>query len=246
MEKKTVQSNKRKSNIELLRIICTLMVITLHIQNPALLGGVKYARESGSFFNEAITSWLFCMSIIAVDVFILISGYFMINSSKRKLEKVVNSLIEKYTSILTSLGISILTCAVSFVFPKLWGTNGIIAYNSVLVIIQAAAFFNFFIQLDLRYNAVINFLAKASFGVFLLHMAVIRVVSAHFDIHMYFQKGTVSALLCYLALLFSSYIVCMLFDSLARFVMTPVSKLWSQTKLFSYDTGFTLTKKGNS
>ena len=366
---------KRKSNIELLRIVCTLMVITLHLLNPSLLGGVTLARKSGSFLNEAIMSWLFCFAICAVDVFILISGFFMISNNKRKLGKAINLmfvcavysvvkgvvnhlaagsaitakavlnslfpksyyvyiycalylvspyinravngidkksyrrllgvsivlfslwptfidcmqqqfgwkftdisfiaadgngrgftfvnfvllyliggyirkygsesklLTNKYKCLAIGLGCSVLSLVISLVFPKLWGTNAIIAYDSIIVIVQAAALFNFFRLIDIGSSSVVNFLAKASFGVFLLHMAALRIMREFIDMEAMFTKGTLSAVLCYLVLLLGAYIVSAAVDSLARFVMTPVSTRWSETKLFSFDTGFNETKK---
>lgn len=69
---------ERYSNIELLRILCMLMVVILHFNNhcanPDLLG-----------FPDELTSqyrWGFlieCFCIVAVNCFVLISGYFGVN-----------------------------------------------------------------------------------------------------------------------------------------------------------------------
>ena len=348
------------------------MVITLHLLNPSLLKGVTYARQSGSFLNEIVMSWLFCFSITAVDIFIIISGYFMITNNRRKLGKAINlmfvcsaySVVKcivntlaagsvltakavaasvfpksyyvyiycalyllspyinkavdrlnkrdykkllgvmlvlfsvwptvmdcvqaqfglkytdisfisadgngrgftfvnfvllyliggyirkygsndgKYKNLFYLLFFASMSVVISLVLPKLWGTNGIIGYESVIVIIQAVSMFEFFSKLNIKYNAVINFFAKASFGVFLAHMAVFKILGKFIDMEARFKAGTLSALICYIILLFTAYFVSAAFDSLARFVMSPISNRWSKTKLFAYDTGFTEDKKG--
>lgn len=66
-------AQKRQSNLELLRIICALFVIILHYNNPSMGGAFAVAQgftKIGLFFVEAI-------SVCAVDVFVLISGYFL-------------------------------------------------------------------------------------------------------------------------------------------------------------------------
>lgn len=366
MPEKTIKS-KRKSNIELLRLICTFMVICLHMLNPAVIGGIRYAKASGDIGAYAFTNWVFCFSITAVDIFILISGYFMIDNYKRKAGKAVNllfvcgmySLIKyllinltagntitvqntiyslfpksyyvflyctlyiispyinrivsgmdeklyrrliivgfvlfslwptlidcyrmitgrnisevftvarsgndggftlvnfvyiylvggyirkfgfkfkknstKYIELGISLLCSVLTCAVSMIVPKLAGTNGILGYETVPVIIQAVSLFDFFTRIDIGCSSGINFLAKSSFGVFLLHTTVILMMMKFIDVKGMFGGGLLSAVLCWLILLAGSFIVSAAFDIFAHWAMTPVSKLWSKTKLFDFD-----------
>lgn len=63
---------KRNSNIELLRIISMLMVLVLHC---LAWGG---ALDYNSGINLCVYWWMEALSIIAVDVFVLISSYFLI------------------------------------------------------------------------------------------------------------------------------------------------------------------------
>ncbi len=360
---------KRKSNIELLRIICTFMVICLHMLNPAVIGGIKYAKLSGSAEGYAFTNWIFCLSIVAVDIFILISGYFMIENNKRKLGKALNLLFvcgiyglikylvinllagntitvenilyslfpksyyvflyctlyiispyinrivsgmdeknyrrllivgfvlfclwptlidgyriingrnltevftiarsgndggftivnfvymylvggylkkfgfhfkkkgTKYIELAVSIGCSVLTCTISMLVPKLSGTNGILGYETVFVVIQAVTLFDFFTRIDIGSSSFINFLAKSSFGVFLLHTTVILIMMKWIDVRGMFSGDFLSIVLCWLILLVGSFIVSAAFDILAHFVMTPVSNIWSKTKLFNFDSG---------
>ncbi len=365
-----IVKKKRSSNIELLRIICTLMVISLHMLNPAIIGGIKYAKASGSMLAFGATSWIFCTSIAAVDIFILISGYFMIEKSKPKLGKainllfvcaaysvikylaitltagkavttdaVLNSLIPKsyyvwlyctlyiispyinrianglskkqykrmlivgfvlfclwptiidccrmmwnknltdvftisrdgngsgftivnfiycyllggylkkykpefkkkgtkYIELLISLLCPTITCLLTILIPKINGTNGILGYETVFVVIQAATLFDFFTRIDIGSSSVINFFAKTSFGVFLLHTTVIMIMMRYIDIKSMFGSGFIGSMECYLILLLGSYIITALFDTLAHLLMTPISKLWSKTKLFNFDPTF--------
>lgn len=354
----------RSSNIELLRIFCTFMVITLHLLNPSILGGIKFAKESGSLYNTVFMTWLFCFSVSAVDIFILISGYFMINNNQRKIGKAINllfvcgayrelkylfscfflngnfsvndflynlfpksyyvflycvlyiispyinlavssldkrnykkllmillfffsiwctvidcyqrisgrTLTDVYTisadgngrgftlvnfvllyliggyikkfgidffkkrsvSLLVGILCSVINCMICLFLPELWGTNGILGYEMIFVIIQAVALFDFFTKINIGSIKIINFLARTSFGVFLLHTVILRYLLKWIDMSGLFHKGFLSAVLCYGLLLLSSYIISGLFDSLAHFLMKPVSKFWSKTKIFNF------------
>lgn len=65
----------RNSNIELLRIISTFMVLILHCLDWS--GALNYVEGIDYYLY-----WGFeALSIVAVNVFVLINGYFMINSS---------------------------------------------------------------------------------------------------------------------------------------------------------------------
>ena len=60
----------RKSNIELLRIVCMLMIICGHI-----MGEHKTTYDLTSF-DELIKLFVLSVVTVAVDTFVLISGYF--------------------------------------------------------------------------------------------------------------------------------------------------------------------------
>ena len=80
---------KRKSNIELLRVISMIMILVLHIRYDGIL--VVYDRTMGV---GSIFTFLFeALSIVGVNVFILISGYFSI---RLKFRSVSNLLFQIY------------------------------------------------------------------------------------------------------------------------------------------------------
>lgn len=72
----------RDSNFELLRIICMIMIIALHTQSH---GGALAKNNLGSF-EFLISNLIESFSIVAVNCYILISGFFGIDS-KFKIKK---------------------------------------------------------------------------------------------------------------------------------------------------------------
>lgn len=64
---------KRNPNIELLRIISMMMVLVLH----CLSGGALDYRSGIQLY---VYWWLEALAIVAVDIFVLISGYFLVES----------------------------------------------------------------------------------------------------------------------------------------------------------------------
>lgn len=65
---------KRKSNIELLRIVAMLMIITLHYLDK---GNVLKAFNEVSTVNEYLAWIMETLCYVAVNIYVLISGYFL-------------------------------------------------------------------------------------------------------------------------------------------------------------------------
>lgn len=82
------QENVRDSNIELLRIISMLMILILHYLNGDM-GGALSNVTSGTV-NYYIVHLLESAAIIAVNIYIIISGYFLIRKSSINLKKIYN------------------------------------------------------------------------------------------------------------------------------------------------------------
>jgi len=94
---------KRKSNIELLRIIAMMMIIILHFVGP-------YTQmDKDSISNYHIIHILESISIIGVNVFIIISSYFLFDKNSIKIRKVVDLL-----SIVIFYGLLFFIIAVAF------------------------------------------------------------------------------------------------------------------------------------
>lgn len=77
----------RKSNIELLRIICILMIILLHYNNGRMGGALSNVK--GYPFNYYLVKIVESLCIVAVNVFIIITGYFSYKKTKVKVNKVI-------------------------------------------------------------------------------------------------------------------------------------------------------------
>ena len=94
---------KRNSNIELLRIVCILFVIALHYNNTWIGGAINYVTG----FNSVLLHFIESAAICAVNCFVLITGYFMVFSNKRKIKKPIDLLLKVviYGSIMYILGV---------------------------------------------------------------------------------------------------------------------------------------------
>ena len=83
-----MEKRERQSNIELLRILVMLGVVVLHMN----LYGLKIAAEfSGKFIFMHFTESLF---ICAVNVFVLITGYFSYKINKISVRKIIELIVE--------------------------------------------------------------------------------------------------------------------------------------------------------
>lgn len=83
------ETNKitRNSNIELLRIVLILMVISLHYLNGADWGGGLLSHVTQGSLNYYIANFLESAFIMAVDTFIIITGYFSLNKTSIRIAK---------------------------------------------------------------------------------------------------------------------------------------------------------------
>lgn len=87
---KTSFIKQRQTNIELLRIILTIGVIILHYCNSGLGGGIAYAKGINLYILYFISSMFVC----AVDLFVLITGYFMCKTNKILILKPIELIVQ--------------------------------------------------------------------------------------------------------------------------------------------------------
>lgn len=80
-------SGVRNSNIELLRIVLILMVITLHYLNGADWAGGALSQVVPGSFNYYAVHFMESACIMAVNTFVLITGYFSCNKTNIALAK---------------------------------------------------------------------------------------------------------------------------------------------------------------
>lgn len=103
-------NKKRKSQIELLKIILMLQILTLHYLNRALK--VNIVLEDN--INYYIIRFIESACIIAVNVFILITGYFMNERKKIKISKIINLLFILFFYNICIYGIAIISKLTTF------------------------------------------------------------------------------------------------------------------------------------
>ena len=82
----------RQSNLELLRILALLGVVLLHYNNESVGGGFAYVAEGSAnqYALRAVESLFIC----AVNVFVMLSGYFSVASQKRSASKAFALLLQ--------------------------------------------------------------------------------------------------------------------------------------------------------
>lgn len=117
----------RKTNLELLKVVSTIMIIILHYLNGNMGGALKETLSNtfNYYFIRVIES--FC--IIAVNCFVLITGYFMITKNSIRIKKVANLILISLFYSLVLYGISVLLKINTFSFNGLT-TALMVMYNS--------------------------------------------------------------------------------------------------------------------
>lgn len=84
--------DNRNSSIELLRIISMMGIVILHYNNENIGGAFKYAAEgSPSLYYLYFTTSIFACT---VDLFMIISAYYLSSTNQRNLIKVVELLLQ--------------------------------------------------------------------------------------------------------------------------------------------------------
>lgn len=132
---------KRRSGIELLRIVLMLMVIGLHYFNTSMGGALEYTNEGT--FNWYLIRFIESMFIIAVDCFIIINGYFMVSKKSVNLRKIIKLFLELslYNMIIYLLCLTLgvekfqITTFIKALFPLLINNYWFFKYYIVLFLL---------------------------------------------------------------------------------------------------------------
>ena len=100
-----METKIRNSNIELLRIISMLMIISCHIVSFIVYDGQSITTNSLSFYKSGINLNRYLITLNTVPnvpfpIFFIISGYFLINKEHISIDKVVIKTF--FYSIITS------------------------------------------------------------------------------------------------------------------------------------------------
>lgn len=80
--------SERNSNIEYLRIVSIFMVLVLHYLNGSI--GVALDQVDPTSLMYIVCVGVESFSITAVNIFVIISGYFLVDSKKIKISKIVS------------------------------------------------------------------------------------------------------------------------------------------------------------
>ena len=162
--KKVAMNRKmeRNSNIELLRIVSMVMVLVLHC---LATGG---ALDYNSGINLFVYWWIEALAIVAVDVFVLISGYFLVET-RFKAENVFKVAIEGvwiYSVIFTFIAMKM--------NPQTVGTSTMVkAFFPILT--KKYWFVNSYVlmyMLSPYINKLIHSLSKRHFSMLLVYLVV--------------------------------------------------------------------------
>lgn len=94
---------KRESNLELLRILAMLLIFLGHY----VYWGIGDEFKTGNFFNELIFNFLILGGRIGVNIFVLISSWFLIDS-KFNFKKIIDLSLKVKIYAFTFLIIAIL------------------------------------------------------------------------------------------------------------------------------------------
>ena len=81
-----MQSKSRSYSLDILRILCMLMIVSLHFLSHG--GMLEYFSESEIPYY--IMNILRALCICSVNVFVLISGYFMVEKNKINIKRIVS------------------------------------------------------------------------------------------------------------------------------------------------------------
>ena len=117
-QRKDNQKSQRESNIEVLRILAILGVVVLHYNNQDM--GGAFGMVAPGTINKVLLYGLESVFICGVNVFILISGYFLCKSSKHSMLKPIQLLVQM---MLYGLGVYLLSIPLQhrpFTVDGLW------------------------------------------------------------------------------------------------------------------------------
>ena len=132
------KSKERQSNIELLRILTVLGVIILHYINPNIGGGFLYVEHNSINYYSLMS--LESVFICAVDLFFIISGYFLTKSYKCNIRKPVELIVQVIIfKVIYNTAKSIATygsVSVKLVLVSILPTNYFVIFYCVLYIIH--------------------------------------------------------------------------------------------------------------
>lgn len=104
-------------------------------------------------------------------------------------------------------------------------------YDSIFVIVQAALLFSIFLDVDIK-SKTVNFIAKSSFGVFLLHYPILKQVASALNMKGMCSETISSLIICLLESVVGTYVICVCLDVVLRFIVQPLKVKLTSSRLF--------------
>ncbi len=89
-----MNADGRQANIELIRILSMIGIIIMHCLNPKIGGMLDMLQKNGSRTTLAVTYFIVSVFACAVNLFILIMGYFMCKSYTRGIFKPLKLILQ--------------------------------------------------------------------------------------------------------------------------------------------------------
>lgn len=232
--------NNRSSNFELLRIILILMVIALHYFN-GVMGGLLNNVEKWSL-NFYISHFIESLCIIAVNVFIIITGYFSYKKTCIKISKPLNLyVLSIFYGIIISgviifwqknnLSLSLIRSLIETIFSRWFVVIYCILYllipyiNKLISNLSKKQLKNLIIINSIFFYLWYTFFTSTTIvdgGYGIVNFINLYIIGAYIRLY---GKATPSKLKC-----FSIYIVCTLITMLYCFF---TSKSWGYSTIFN-------------
>ena len=172
---KAKEKPARNSSIELLRILAILGVIALHYNNSSMGGGFAVA-PIGSLTRQ-IMIVLESVAICAVNVFVMITGYFMSATNKRTLYKPIK-LIAQVVAL--NIAMHLANCAINKSFSLRNLVLAAIPENYFVILFCVLYIFSPYINLLLSSlnDRQVKVLALLLFAVFSLYQTAVSEMGA--------------------------------------------------------------------
>ena len=150
---------KRKSNFELLRIFLIIMVLTVHYLAGGTGGALKYTQEGT--INYYMIHLIMAICIIAVNTFVIITGYFMCSKKSIKISKILKLYAMSAFYGIIIFGILLIIGKVEFNF------DNIIYFIKTITDVWFLLIYSILYLLIPFINKLINSISKKNFKILL-------------------------------------------------------------------------------
>lgn len=231
--KKQPTQSVRQSNLELLRIVAMFLVLVVHADYFAL-GAPTLADVTDMPLPSFVRIFIESLSIVCVNVFILISGWFGI---RPKFKSITNFLFQCLFFLVGIYAIGVLTGFATLSPKGLAGCLCLIPWNwfikAYLVFLSSVLLLLAFHRLRFQ-SKVVNWIAASSFAVFLLHTNPNLCVSYFIPLmnNLYADYSGVMLLLTMLFVLALIFMIAVLFDQVRIIVYRSLQPFFEKIAVY--------------